>query len=70
MIFLATPEIFTGEECFEEMEAKMRQMLRRARATDAFLKGEISPEDFEEILEINGVDVIQAAEDWDAGLVY
>ncbi len=66
----ATPLITDESQCLEELNWEIERCVIRSRATTAFLAGRIDVETWEDILNENGVDVVQAAEDWSEGMSY
>jgi hypothetical protein len=52
----ATPIVITANSCPEEIAYQAELMLIRSQATDLFLEGRISQNDYEEIISECGVD--------------
>lgn len=67
---IATPALWYPGMDAEEWRFELDRQINRAMAERDLLDGKISYEDFEEIIEANGVDPIQAFEDWVNGLNY
>ncbi len=67
---LATPIILEANPSPAQLKFEWERMITRSRATDQFVRGELSLSDWEEILDACGVDVIQADHDWALGLGY
>ncbi len=66
--FFATPAINHAAMCPAEWEHELRLMVRRSPLADAFISGEITPDQFEMGLDEHRIDVMQAREDWSEGL--
>lgn len=64
---LSTPAIWYPEQSDADYEEEIASMLVRAKATDAFLKGEVDADFFLNFLHESGVDVFEAAEEWSLG---
>lgn len=62
---LATPAIWTPQASEEEWSQQVDQMLNRSFACSAFVRGEISPDDFAEVLFDNGYrEPVQLFDGW------
>lgn len=66
-LFLAVPAIWTPDMHSGEWQEALGAMLRRSAATSAFVSGNLSPADFEEVLFETGVEPGIAAEAWENG---
>lgn len=68
--FFATPAVWTSEMSNDEWQWELHRMLKRSQLTSDFIGGRITPDDFADGLDELGIDVIQASQDWETGLVY
>lgn len=68
---LATPAIWYPKQSEADFEEEIASMLVRAKATDAFLKGEVDADFFLNFLHESGIDVFEASEEWnlDDGII-
>ena len=65
--FLAVPVIWHAGMCPGAWQEAIGAMLRRSAATSAFVSGNLSPADFEEVLFETGVEPGVAAKAWENG---
>ena len=66
-LFLAVPVIWHAGMHPGEWQEAVGAMLRRSAATSAYVSGNLSPADFEEVLFETGVEPGIAAEAWENG---
>ena len=65
-----TPLILEWNYSPEEVAYEVERYWSRKEAVKDFLAGRIDVEVFEDILNENGIDVVQAYEDWSNGICY
>lgn len=71
MDLFQTPAIRTDDMTPSEWQAQLKQMLRRAEATQQYRMGLISPEDFADALATHGIaDPYLLADGWERGLIW
>jgi len=68
--YFATPAVHHAAMCEAEWQHELRLMVRRSLLTDAFIKGEITPDQYEQGLDAHRIDVMQARDDWQQGISY
>jgi peptide subunit release factor RF-3 len=66
--FLHIPAYWDNRMSSEEWDLALENMVQRTFLTKAFIDGEITPDQFGDVLNETGVDVIQVANLWDEGL--
>jgi hypothetical protein len=67
---MATPIILEHGMSSDEIQSEWINLQVRATATAEFIAGQIGQDEWEQVLDATGVDVIQLDKDWKAGLVY
>ncbi len=67
---IATPAIILPGMCQGEIYHQLEKMILRSDATRLFFQGELTINEFMEVLDTLGVDPHQAVDDWDAGISY
>jgi hypothetical protein len=67
---IATPALWFPGMDPDEWRFELDRQVNRAMAERDLLEGKISYDEFEEIIEANGVDPIQAFNDWSNGINY
>ena len=66
----ATPAIWYPGQEPQEFEYELERMMLRSKYTQQWLDGEMSTADYMDMLHYLGVDPVQSAADWAAGIVY
>lgn len=71
LVQLATPAIWYPDQSEEDFSEEIASMLVRVKATESFLKGEVDADFFLNFLHESGIDVFEAAEEWnlDDGII-
>ena len=64
MLDISTPAIWYPGQSELDLHEETELMLLRAKATDAFWKGEIDADYFLNFLSEMGIDVFEAGEEW------
>lgn len=66
--FLHVPAYWNSRMSSEEWSLALKDMVRRTFLTKAFIDGEITPDQFGDVLNETGIDVIQITELWEDGI--
>ncbi|MGF1481255.1 MAG: hypothetical protein ACFB4I_17525 [Cyanophyceae cyanobacterium] len=70
LIEFETPAIWTPNMDDEEREFELDRMLARSLATKDWLEGRLNTADWMDCMDYYGVDILQAAQDWNQGISY
>ena len=70
LIEFETPAIWTPGMDDEEREFELDRMLARSLATKDWLEGRLSTADWMDCMDHYGVNILQAATDWNQGISY
>lgn len=66
--FLSMPITFSPQKTAQELEAEIKRMIAYQKALADFLDGKMTPWDFCEVVEMSGLDPIEAESNWNNGL--